>query len=169
MCTLWLKLSSRNTSVMVAELVKRFVVDLRVLRVLDSRAMAELKAMMDAITKLTEAVTGMQQREAASLRPPGLARKKIDVRFMKVQEFDGKNEEWDVWSFFFKSSIRAQDKRAYELLLLSAVYSPRRSKSAEDSLRGRSCTMSTTQNKDRCQNHTGCRGRSCTMATTVCW
>ena len=77
--------------------------------------MAELKAMMDAITKLTE-VTGMQQREAASLRPPGLERKKIDVRFMKDQEFDGRNEEWDGWSFSFKSSIRAQDKRAYELL-----------------------------------------------------
>ena len=57
--------------------------------------MAELRVMMDAITKLTEAVTGMPQREMANLTPPGLERKKVDVRFMNVQEFDGNNEEWD--------------------------------------------------------------------------
>ena len=45
--------------------------------------------MMDAITKLTEAVTEMPQREMANLSPPGLERKKVDVRFMNVQEFDG--------------------------------------------------------------------------------
>ena len=78
--------------------------------------MLVLKAIMDAITKRTEAVTGMQQGETSSLRLPGLEWKKIDVRFLKVQEFDEKNEEWDGWSFSFKSSIRAQDMQAYELL-----------------------------------------------------
>ena len=79
--------------------------------------MVEFKAMMEAITKLTEVVSGMLQREMTNVKPPGLERKKIDVRFMKVQEFDGRNDEWDSWSFSFKSSIRAQDKRAYELLV----------------------------------------------------
>ena len=79
--------------------------------------MVEFKAMMEAITKLTEVVTGMQQREMTNVKPPGLERKKIDVRFMKVQEFDGRNDEWDSWSFSFKSSIRAQDTRAKGLLV----------------------------------------------------
>ena len=70
--------------------------------------MVEFKAVVEAITKLSEVVTGMQQREMTNVKPPGLVRKKIDVRFMKVQEFD---------YFSFKSSIRAQDKRADEMLV----------------------------------------------------
>ena len=37
-------------------------------------AMVEFKAMMEAITKLTEVVTGMQQREMTNMKHPGLAR-----------------------------------------------------------------------------------------------
>ena len=96
---------------MVAELVVLRSCHFRIV------AMVEFKAMMEAITKLTEVVTGMQQREMTNVKPPGLECKKIDDRFMKVQEFDGRNDEWDSWSFSFKSSIRAQDKRAYELLV----------------------------------------------------
>ena len=75
--------------------------------------MVEFKAMMEAITKLTEVVTGMQQREMTNVKPPGLERKKIDVRFMKVQEFDGRNDEWDSWSFSFKSSITKEHMNSW--------------------------------------------------------
>ena len=41
--------------------------------------MVESEAMMEAITKLTEVVTGMQQREMTNVKLPGLEREKIDA------------------------------------------------------------------------------------------
>ena len=79
---------------------------------------AEMNAMMEAITKLTQAMTDVQQGGSGSRGgPPGVnERKKIDMRYIKVQEFEGKTEDWDTWSFSFKGGIRAQDKRAYDLI-----------------------------------------------------
>ena len=80
---------------------------------------SEMRAMMEAITKLTRAMTDMQQSGSGNRGgQPGINadRKKIDMRYIKVQEFEGKTEDWDTWSFSFKGGIRAQDKRAYDLI-----------------------------------------------------
>ena len=53
---------------------------------------AEMNAMMEAITKLTQAMTDVQQGGSGSRGgPPGfnVERKKIDMRYIKVQEFEG--------------------------------------------------------------------------------
>ena len=73
----------------------------------------ELNAMMDAITKLTEAVAEMR----AAPRPGAAERRKIDMRFIKAGEFAGTTEDWDAWAFSFKGGIRAQDRIAYNLLV----------------------------------------------------
>ena len=80
---------------------------------------SEMSAMMEATTKLTQAMTDMQQSGSGNRGgQPGINadRKKIDMRYIKVQEFEGKTEDWDTWSFSFKGGIRAQDKRAYDLI-----------------------------------------------------
>ena len=69
--------------------------------------------MMDAITKLTEAVAEMR----AAPRAGAAERKKIDMRFIKAGEFAGTTEDWDAWAFSFKGGIRAQDRMAYNLLV----------------------------------------------------
>ena len=46
----------------------------------------------------------------------GVARKRIEGRHIRVQEFTGKPEEWNDWAFTFKRSIRAQSKVAFDLM-----------------------------------------------------
>ena len=41
---------------------------------------------------------------------------KLQARFMKLHEFDGKPELWSDWSFTFKRSIRAQCPEAFALM-----------------------------------------------------
>ena len=79
---------------------------------------AELNAMLDAIAKLTQVITESQAR--AAVHPSGLGaqdRKKIDLRLIKVNDFQGNAEVWDLWAFSFKGGVRAKDRAAYKLLI----------------------------------------------------
>ena len=64
----------------------------------------ELNAMMEAMAEMSQVMTEWQTRanQGAPL-PPGLQggrerRKMIDMRFIKVNEFEGKQEDWDAWN-----------------------------------------------------------------------
>ena len=43
-------------------------------------------------------------------------RRKLDVKKMKAEAFDGDDDKWDSWSFALKSGIRAQDAEAYRMI-----------------------------------------------------
>ena len=57
---------------------------------------------------------GAQQNPAVS--PPGLARKFIDTRFVKIPFFPGEGKNFEDWSFAFKRAMRAANQTTYEIL-----------------------------------------------------
>ena len=68
---------------------------------------AEINAMMQAITRLTQAMADLQTRTAQTSQPASPPRrKKLDTRYIKVEEFDGGSERWDQWSFALNGGNR---------------------------------------------------------------
>ena len=79
---------------------------------------AEMNAMMEAITRLTQAMADLQSRTSQSSHPASPPRrKKLDTRYIKVEEFDGGSDRWDQWAFALKGGIRAQDAEAYRIMM----------------------------------------------------
>ena len=71
------------------------------------------KAIMEGHTATNAATTEARERQEMS-RETG---KKLEIRNMKITEFDGDKEKWDEWSHNFASGIRAQNSEIYKEML----------------------------------------------------
>ena len=71
------------------------------------------KAIMEGHTATNAATTEARERQEMSRE----TRKKLEIRNMKITEFDGDKEKWDEWSHNFASGIRAQNSEIYKEML----------------------------------------------------
>jgi len=86
--------------------------------------MASADDVLAAIAALTKAITdGQMANNAATTEARDRqemtreTRKKIEMKNMKVTEFDGNKEKWDEWSYNFMSGIRAQNIEIYKEMI----------------------------------------------------
>ena len=80
-----------------------------------TKVIADGQAMVvEAQKKATDAAV-----EASSATKMNQAmRKKIEMKNMKIGEFEGENGKWDEWAFNFVSAIRAQSPEIYKHMVI---------------------------------------------------
>ena len=79
-------------------------------------ASEEFKALMAAMSQLTAEMLRQQQTMVEFQRAPQHHTRRVETKYVKVDKFGGKLEEFDDWAFQVKRSIRAQDVAAFDLM-----------------------------------------------------
>jgi hypothetical protein len=85
----------------------------------------QIRQLLEGIASLTQAVFAQQQQQQQRAEaPPGLNesnkkefKKKIQMRDIKVQNFEGGASKWEEWSFQMKNAIAANQKDLYDLMV----------------------------------------------------
>lgn len=68
---------------------------------------------LSSIDKLASAILGKQNADEDKKR----SGRRLELKGMTCGEFTGRDEDWEEWSFAFKSGIRSQSPEAYKLLM----------------------------------------------------